>query len=146
MSEQTLHEAVCRYIKLQYPNVMFNSDMSGFRLTQGQAIRAKKMRSTNGYPDLVIYEARGGYFGMFIELKDEGVRTFTRDGRPATKHIGKQVETIDALSSRGYYGIIASGWDIVKNIIDYYMELEPTPETKKEISMPIYGCNFDISG
>lgn len=126
MSEQTLHEAVCRYIKLQYPNVMFNSDMSGFRLTQGQAIRAKKMRSTNGYPDLVIYEARGGYFGLFIELKDEGVRVFNKKDKPTSKHIAKQIGVIKELFNRGYWADMAIGFDETKHMIDWYMNLPKT--------------------
>lgn len=129
MSEQTLHEAVCRYISLQYPNVMFNSDMSGFRLTQGQAIRAKKMRSTNGYPDIVIYEARGGYFGMFIELKVEGVKVLMKSGKEATAHIKKQMEVIEALSDRGYKAYMIIGFETTKALIDWYMK-QPKTEVK----------------
>ena len=126
MSEQTLHEAVCRYIKLQYPNVMFNSDMSGFRLTKGQAIRAKKMRSTNGYPDLVIYEARGGYFGLFIELKDEGVRVFKKNGFVANDHIRKQFAVINSLTKHGYSSHMLVGFEQTKQVIDWYMKLIKT--------------------
>ncbi len=129
MSEQTLHEAVCRYIKLQYPDVMFNSDMSGFRLTQGQAIRAKKMRSTNGYPDIVIYEARGVYFGLFVELKDEGVKIFKRNGSCSTKHIEQQMDVINRLVRIGYYAYMAAGWDDTINMIDWYMK-QPKTQVK----------------
>ena len=40
-SEEILHEEVARYIRFLYPKVIFNSDMSGVKLTmfQGQPFR-----------------------------------------------------------------------------------------------------------
>ena len=71
LKEENLHLAVCNYIRMQYPDVLFNSDMSGVKLTMGQAIKAKRLRSCKGFPDLVIYEPRGEHKGLFIELKRE---------------------------------------------------------------------------
>ena len=80
MKEENLHLAVCNYIRMQYPDVLFNSGMSGVKLTMGQAIKAKRLRSCKGFPDLVIYEPRGEHKGLFIELKREGENILKKDG------------------------------------------------------------------
>jgi hypothetical protein len=123
MSEKSLHRAVCDYIRLQYPNVMFNSDMSGIRLTMGQAVQAKSLRSNQGFPDIVIYEPRCGYNALFIELKREGERVFKKDGSPATPHIAEQADCILRLHDRGYDACFAVGFDQAKQIIDQYLEM-----------------------
>lgn len=124
MSEKTLHRAVCDYIRYQYPDVMFNSDMSGAtKLTIGQAVAMKNLRSNRGYPDLVIYEPRGGFHGLFIELKDEGVKLWKRSGEPTTPHIAEQSECLIKLDSRGYAVAFAVGFDEAVKIIKEYLKL-----------------------
>ena len=124
MSEKTIHRAVCDYIRNQYPSVMFNSDMSGAtKLTIGQAVALKNLRSNRGYPDIVIYEPRGGLHGLFIELKDEGVKLWNKSGQPATPHIAEQSECLFKLDKRGYAVAFAIGFDDAKRIIDEYLKL-----------------------
>ena len=124
MSEKTIHRAVCDYIRNQYPDVMFNSDMSGaMKLTIGQAVAMKNLRSNRGYPDIVIYEPRNGLHGLFIELKDEGVKLWNKSGRPATPHIAEQSECLVKLDERGYAVAFAIGFDDAKRIIDEYLKL-----------------------
>jgi hypothetical protein len=119
--EKDLHKAVCQYLRMQYPNVLFNSDMSGLRLTIGQATQAKNMRSNQGFPDIIVYESNHAYNALFIELKREGERILTKDGRPATPHIAEQLEVIAMLNQRGYYASIAVGFTAAKNLIDSYL-------------------------
>ena len=123
MSERTLHRAVCDYIRLQYPNVIFNSDLSGAgKLTIGQATALKALRSGRGFPDLVIYEPRDDYHGLFIELKQEGTKLYNKNGEPATPHIAEQIEMINKLEDLGYCADIAVGFDMAKTIIDNYLK------------------------
>lgn len=117
--EETLHIAVCNYLKLQYPSVIFTSESSGVRLTMGQAIKAKKMRSGDKLPDLWILEARHGYHGLLIELKVE--RITTKTGAYKTDHIKKQADTINRLMDKGYYATFAVGFEDAKNVIDNYL-------------------------
>ena len=122
-SEAQIHEAVCNYIRLQYPKVLFNSDMSGVRLTKGQAVKAAKLRSSKGFPDIAIYEPQFmgfAYYGLFLELKKEGTKLYKKDKTPATKHIQDQQEIIDILLKKGYYAAFACGFDEAKKIIDRY--------------------------
>jgi hypothetical protein len=102
---------------------MFNSDLSGLRLTIGQAVQAKSMRSNSGYPDIVIYEARHGHHGLFIELKREGERIWKKDGSAATPHIAEQAKCMLELDIRGYAVGFGVGFEGAKTIIDQYLKL-----------------------
>lgn len=122
MSEKTLHKAVCNYLRLQYPGILFNSDLSGsMRLTIGQAVQIKSLRSDRGFPDIVIYEPRGEYHGMFIELKKDGETVINKKGFPATPHIAEQYLIIERLCLRGYFAVFAVGFDEAKNAVDNYL-------------------------
>jgi len=56
ISEEKLHSQICEYLRIQYPKILFKSDMSGIRLTIGQAKKVKKLRSSNAFPDIEILE------------------------------------------------------------------------------------------
>jgi len=123
MSEKTLHKAVCDYLRLQFPGVLFNSDMAGsMRLTIGQATAMKALRSNRGFPDLAIYEARKGFHGLFIELKIEGTKLTKKNGDAATPHISEQIDCMAELQMRGYETSFAVGFDEAKKIIDDYLK------------------------
>lgn len=121
-SEADLHEAICIYIKCKYPHVLFNSDMAGVKLTMGQAIKAKKLRSSKGFPDLIIYEPRNGFHGLFLELKRDGEKLFKKDGTYKTDHLKEQSEILQQLSMRGYVALFAVGFEMSKKLIDIYLK------------------------
>lgn len=123
MSEKTLHKAVCDYIRLQYPGILFNSDLAGAtKLTMGQAVAMKSLRSNRGFPDIAIYESKGKYHGLFIELKAEGTVITNKKGFPATPHIAEQFLIIARLNLKNYKAKFAVGFDDAKNIIDSYLK------------------------
>lgn len=123
-SEKELHSQVCQYLKIQYPKILFNSDMAGaMKLTIGQAVQISKLRSNKGFPDIAIYEPRGEYNGMFLELKKEGETLFKMNGDYKDDHIRDQHCCIVLLASKGYYSTIAIGWDEAKLKIDHYLKL-----------------------
>ena len=124
MTEKQEHKAVCQYLKSQYPKVIFNTDMSGLKLTIGQSVQAKALRSSRGFPDIVIYEPRGGYHGLFIEMKRTGEKLYKKNGDPKTDHIREQIEMVHKLKDLGYYAFIAYGFNDAKDVIDTYMRLE----------------------
>jgi hypothetical protein len=119
--EENLHIAICNYLKLQYPNVIFTSEASGVRMTIGQAVKLKKMRSGGKLPDLWILEPRGGYHGLFLEIKAEGI--LKKDGSFKTKHIEEQNDTIQDLLDKGYHATFVVGFDEAKDEIDSFMAL-----------------------
>jgi hypothetical protein len=122
-SEAILQQQVCDYLRLQYPNVMFRSDFaSGMKLSIGQATKHKRLQSGKGYPDLFIIEPRGGYSGLFIELKDTPI--YKRDGSlRASEHLAEQQACHDILVDKGFAACFAVGFDESVDIINNYMNL-----------------------
>ena len=115
MTEEYLQSEVIRYIKLQYPKARHCASLGGIYTGPRQAAKAKRTGYSRGFPDLQITEARGGFFGLFIELK-------TLRGRPTTV----QKEWIKDLKSRGYAAYICKGIDETMETIDAYMSKAKT--------------------
>ena len=120
MSEKSEHRQICRYLRIQHPDVIFNTDLSGIKLNQGQAIAVKELRSSNGFPDITILEARKGFNGLFIELKRTGEVIYKKDGTPKTDHLKQQELMISNLKKRGYEACFCIGFEEAKNKIDWY--------------------------
>lgn len=121
--ETSLHKAICNYIKLQYPKVMFNSDQAGSNMSKAQAGIARVLRSHRGYPDLHIFQAKGKYHGLFLEIKAES--PFKKgDGKlKAGDHLKEQQSVITSLNRRGYKSMFVWSLDQAKNEIDAYMKI-----------------------
>ena len=127
MSEKSVHLSVVNYLKLAYPRVLFRSDTgAGMKLTIGQAKSQKSIQNGMAWPDLFIAEARGGYFGLFIELKDEGVKVVSKLGKPTTEHIKEQADCHLQLRNKDYLAFFCCGFEQAKKMIDQYMSYEPT--------------------
>jgi hypothetical protein len=119
--EEQLQIAVCIYLKAQYSNVVFFSDASGVRLTIGQAVKAKKMRSGKAIPDLFIAQPTTMYHGLFIELKAES--PYNKNGTlKKNEHLQEQLQMIQLLQTKGYYATFATGFDEAQEIIDSYFQ------------------------
>lgn len=115
MSEERLQSEVIKYIKLQYPRVRYCASLGGIYTGPRQAIKAKRTGYSRGFPDLQITEARGGKFGLFIEIKTHnGVATEV------------QRQWINDLTLRGYHARICKGLDQILDCIDEYMNQEKT--------------------
>jgi len=122
--EESLQIAVSKYLKLQYPDVIFTSESSGIRLTMGQAVKAKKCRSDAKLPDMMIFEARGDYSGLLIELKVKPV-TLKDGSLNKDKHVQAQYKMLKRLQIKGYCAFFAVGFEVAKKLIDDYMKLKP---------------------
>jgi hypothetical protein len=121
--EESLQIAVCNYLRLQYPDVIFTSEASGLKLTMGQAVKMKKMRSESGLPDLMIFKANSFFKGMFIELKNE--TPFKKDGKlKKDEHLQEQWNIMQRLQAEGYAASFGVGFDSCKEMIDHYMALK----------------------
>lgn len=128
MTELELQMQVADYLRLQYPGVLFHSDVgSGIKLTMGQAIKQKRLQGgRRAWPDMLIAEARSledkCYHALFIELKKEGTRIFKKDGTLVSDaHICEQFDMLEQLRQRGYMAEFACGFDEAKKIIDGYL-------------------------
>lgn len=131
LTEKQLHKQICDYIKAQYKNVLFNTDLSGIRLTMGQAVQAKKLRSGNGFPDIMILQPKKAYViesinyyiycGLFLEVKKE--TPFKKDGKlKKDKHLEEQYEMHIKMIKLGYWAEFVWTFEGAKRIIDDYLK------------------------
>ena len=121
MTEYYEHSQVCQFLKLQYPDIIFTSDLSGVRLPVGLAVKVSRLKSDRGIPDLLIFEPRNGYHGLFIEMKRTGEKLLKKDGSFKSDHLKEQCDLHIRLRSKGYYCEFAAGFDEAKKIIENYM-------------------------
>jgi hypothetical protein len=93
------------------PNELYAVPNGGLR-TKATAGKLKAQGLRAGVPDLQIDVPRGRYHGLRMELK-------TPQGRPTPE----QNLTIDRLVKRGYYAVVAYGFDeAVRHIRKYFTE------------------------
>lgn len=120
--EENLSIAVCRYLKLQYPKILFTCESSGIRVGIRAAVKMKSQRSCNGLPDLMIFEPRNNYHGLFIELKKEGTKLYKKNGEPISdEHLTEQASILSFLNGKGYMAEFAIGFKQAVEIIDNYL-------------------------
>jgi hypothetical protein len=120
--EYALQCEVAKYLREHYPGVLFHSDLSGIRLTIGQAKKAKAIQESRGYPDLFIAVARRGYHGLFCELKINSDEAYTKTWQlRKDQHIQEQQVILNRLIAEGYFAIFVCGFDEVKKAIDWYL-------------------------
>lgn len=123
--EEKIQIRLCEYVRVKYPHVIFECDLaSGTKLTIGQAVKAKAMRSNRGMPDFRIFHKVGRYNGLFIELKKEGEKLHKKDESFASDHIKEQAAIIHRLQAQGYEALFAIGFNEACEIVDDYMKLK----------------------
>ena len=138
-TEAEVQAQVCRYLKLQYPNVIFASDLSGVRLPYGLANKVAPLKSGRAMPDMTIYKKKYGYGALAIELKSPSARVFyAKTHKPADNHIAEQIAVLELLRGEGYCAEMVRGFDKAKFVIDWYLKSE-TPN--QHIGQPINGLN-----
>lgn len=123
--EEQLHLSIARYLKYQYPGIIFRTDFAaGIKMNIGQAVRHKAMQSGAGFPDLFIAEPRGGYHGLFIEIKKDISQVLKKNGQfVSNQHIREQAEMLRRLSEKGYKAVFGCGFEHCIRIIDDYFKL-----------------------
>lgn len=103
----------------------------------GQAMQVKKLRSSNAFPDLVIYHNNLQYYALFIELKHRDAKLLRKDGcLCGDPHLREQNDMLHALEEQGYCARFGWGFDKTKALIDWYMTMDPGGFSEPPI--PIY--------
>lgn len=122
--EFDLQKRVCAYLRVAHPSVFFMSDtIASLKLTRFQAIRNSQIQKP-GFktPDLLIFSPKGGYHGLFIELKVESPYKLNGELK-SNPHIREQSETISRLKSLGYYADFQWKFDGIVKLINWYLNL-----------------------
>ena len=111
MTEYELQKAICKYLDLK--GVLYCGSMGGqYQIFKSQRIKQKLTGYKKGFPDLFLYEPKGSYCGLAIELK-VGYNKASK----------KQIEWCDQLNKKGYLALICNGWDKTIIEIDKYLKL-----------------------
>ena len=124
--EYLLQCQICKYLEIQHPKVLFMSDtIASLRLTIPQQIRNKKIQKRDfKTPDLLIFEPKGKYHGLFIELKNES--PFKKDGTikaSQNDHLLLQQKTLNKLMVKGYIACFSWTFENTIALINNYLKL-----------------------
>jgi hypothetical protein len=109
-SESNQQELVIKYLRLAYPDALYCASAGGMRTSYLQAIKMKRTGYVKGFPDLFIYEPRGEFYGLAIEMKKV----------KGSKIEPEQLQWQEQLRNRGYCSYICKGKDEAIKIIDEY--------------------------
>lgn len=105
----------CDINRRRYPELRLLYHIpNGGRRDKSTAITLKRQGVKAGVPDLHLPVARGGYHGLYIELKKED-----KSNRPTEK----QKEWLIELQQQGYYAVVAYGWEQAVQELVTYLEL-----------------------
>lgn len=91
--------------------LMYHIPNGGSR-SKSEAGRFRAEGVKAGVPDICLPVARGGYHGLYIELKR------VKGGRVSTAQQG----WIAALRDQGYCACVCKGWDDAAHVIKKYLE------------------------
>lgn len=117
MSESQEQQALFEWASWQsgkYPELalLFHIPNEGLRNPRTGA-RLKREGLKAGIPDICLPVARGGYHGLYIELKVG-----------SNKPTEKQLKWLEALTRQGYCAYWCVGWETAADRIDEYLRLE----------------------
>jgi hypothetical protein len=134
LTEYDLQVQLVDYMIENFPQVTFRSDLGGVRLHRGLIQKvsklfrgSKKQGPKVPFPDFGIYEPRGGWFALFIEIKVSksryciGKNPLQKVLRVDDAHIAEQAEMALKLRNIGYYADFAGGWGEVRSLVEWYL-------------------------
>jgi len=108
--------AFCKWLKMQYPQVRFRSDIqSAGKLTPAMQNIKLILDPFRGFPDITIYLKRGEFCGLMIEMKRENSGLYLKDGSLSnSKHVQEQGKMHEFLRDNGWKVEFAEGMDGAK--------------------------------
>lgn len=128
--EEGIQLRVCNFLKREFPEVDFHSDMAaGMHMTMNQAKIRKAMNSGRGWSDLLIMAPSRGYAALFVELKREDVAIYvTRGPRKgelvADEQIRIEADFLNRMNKLGYLARFAVGYQAAIDLIRWYFNVE----------------------
>lgn len=108
--EDALHEAVCKWVKLQYPDAEIHHSPNEGKRNGYQQYRVKAMCVSAGFPDLFLLH---GQKKCAVELK-----AIPPDGKKKTGATPAQLRWIEALNRAGIPASVCRGFDEAKAFIN----------------------------
>ena len=117
-TEQAEQEQVARHLNRIYPSVLWTATVGGVRLGYAQRIKLKSAGYRKGCPDILIFEPKGDYKALMIELKRPkyaGIKDTKGSPTP------EQLDFLRLAGQRGYLTAICYGSEEAIGIIDKYL-------------------------
>lgn len=122
MTEADVQLRLCQWMRLQHKGLLWRSDYaSGLRLSIPQARRHASLQSGRAWPDWCLYEPVGFFSGLALEIKKDGVKLFTKAGKPYSPHIAEQAAVLEALRERGWAACFVVGLDEAMETVTSYL-------------------------
>lgn len=113
---QTALTQWARMMRTQYPALrLYHHIPNGGLRDKRTAARLIGQGVHSGVPDVFIPAARGGYHGIYVELK-------TGDNRPTPN----QNEFMSGAMAEGYYCAVCYGWPCAAAVIEDYLQRDKT--------------------
>lgn len=109
---------VANYIRLRYPNILWTASSAGMWSNMHVGKKYKAMGVKRGCPDIMIFEPRNNWFGLFIEMKT--AKTFCTEKGTLSIY---QESWINELNKRNYSAAVCYGSDEAIKIIEAYFKL-----------------------
>lgn len=119
--EQYEHVALCNWLKIQYPKLLWWHTPNEGRKTPFERYLSSKMGTKKGVSDFLIIEKKGGFDGLVIELKAVGINVFKKN---KTCYYPEQEQFLKDMAQRNYYTCFCIGFDEAKSVITNYMNLK----------------------
>jgi len=110
--EHDIQVAIVGLLESIEPTPLYSATVGGVRLAIHTAKKMKEAGYSKGVPDMIIYEPRGMYAGLAIEVK-------TEKGRASDE----QKAWIRNLNSRGWRAEICKGFEECADVICDYFNL-----------------------
>lgn len=130
-SEHHEQALVVAHLRAFHPEVLAYAVPNGARRTRWERAQAKAEGMEPGVPDLVVDEARGGYFGLRIEMKRPA-----SPGRRAGRESAAQKRVRLRLEDAGYRAVVCVGADAALRELETYLALPPTRVARRGRAEP----------
>lgn len=120
ISEHDEQVVVVEYLYRQYPKALFWATPNGARLSGGPSKRARQMNALKaegflpGVADLIIFEPRGGFSCMMLEMKRSHGGVVSDN----------QFDFLAQAEARGAFTAVCHGASEAIQLIDEYMNYE----------------------
>ena len=121
-SEDSLQKACADYMRLQYPKSLWCHVPNGGNRNAVTGAILKSMGTKKGVPDLLIFDRRGEYSGLAIELKviyKKQLKSGKISEKP-NEPSPEQLAWLEGLYHNGWRTHVVYSFDSFKSIVDEY--------------------------
>lgn len=101
---------------------LHHSPNGGYR-SKAEGANFKLMGVQAGFPDLFLFIPKGGYHGLFLELKTPKGKTATGKSRQAGRLSDSQETMIERLNAMGYRAVVCYGYDETVQTLKDYLDI-----------------------